>query len=673
MIKRAFKTSSIPFPESMKNAYGAWLAPDGTYVEVGWEEHAPVAWQIARKNGWEPKDDPDDPYKHDDPVFIYQVLFDHGYHRVTFETWSGSTGRKNVVGIDCEEPTPPDPELVIAAMRNLPHAGLEIGWKGGYAKYENLEEYKEKNLATSPSSVLDAPSSRYDPYGGAAWAATSRWVRKAWNVVSPETKNIPFTDADRGTYGAWLAPDGSYYPVDEYRHDAMADSIIKEKGWDIPFNNEEAYETLYDKGYVRIIFSLFKEPTGDISQGDMISFATGEGHVMKPGLVAEAMERMPAVRIGVSDAAGWQHYANVAEYKVQKGMGSPEQDVSPLGTSRYDPYSGSAWAATNRWLKQAWDWNLSPRRIPFGRDAKNMYGAWLAPDGTYYPVIYDAGHEDAAAEIVEQNGWDPYSNPYDVLWGKGYYRIIFDLYLDRRRIVFDGTKPIPNEMIAEAVKEWPESRIVVESPDYNIYENLYDFLEKTRDEPTVMERLRERWDPYKRTARRVRVAFVEKKGPFTKEDTESYGAWLGPDGTYWIVDFWEHGYVAEQIARKNGWSLDEGPYVAMYQHGYYRIHFEPEGATFESEGEVDKDRVARAMRALPDLKIGIDEGVLGQKGYKSKIYDNVGQLEDEIATRGQPQGDVLEKLRSRWDPYGGEAFGAVDRWLKEAWRGTTSV
>lgn len=362
LTKTAFKTQSVPFPERMKNAYGAWLAPDGTYVEVDWEQHAPVAWQIAREHGWEPKEDPDDPYKYDDnPGFIYSILFDHGYYRVTFETWSG----KSVVGIESEDPTPPDPDKIIAAMRYMPNAELEITWGGGRAKYKHLGEYKEKNIASSPS-VLDAPGSRYDPYGGAAWAAVSRWIKEAWDV-SPE-KHVPFTDADRETYGAWLAPDGTYYPVDEYRHDSMADAIIQEKDWGIPLSSrdpdsaKEAYETLYGKGYARVIFSLFKEPTGDVSQGDMISFATGKGREIKPEIVVSSMEKMPDVRIGVSDVAGWQHYANLAEYKARKGL-VPREQVSPLGTSRYDPYGGAAWAATSRWLRLAFETEEEESRV----------------------------------------------------------------------------------------------------------------------------------------------------------------------------------------------------------------------------------------------------------------------------------------------------------------------
>ena len=174
--------------------------------------------------------------------------------------------------------------------------------------------------------------------------------------------------------------------------------------------------------------------------------------------------------------------------------------------------------------------------------------------------------------------------------------------------------------------------------------------------------------------------------PMKKEDLKSYGAWIAPDLSYYVVgDQMGHLKSAIQIAVANKWlgkdfaeikdlptqdiwamaahkGFETLPYDILFKNGYYRVVFEPYMVSFESNRAPDPAKIAKVMEAIPDVPISTSS----KDEYR--VFKNLPDMKVKTGL----EASVKDVLRSEVDPASGttpqgqeEGFNAYSKlWIK---------
>ena len=172
-----YKSGSVPFDTQAVNSYGAWLASDGEYILVKFEEHHEAALDILE----------DVPSKSIGADYPYGAMYEQGYIRVLFMMKaSGQT-------VSFESKYKIDPNRIVEAMRDFPQYAIWIDAEG-FKEYENLTDFKAKNgmmstdtgVSDSLRSVLETPDLMRAPPAAkekeeeyfSAYASIMGWIQK---------------------------------------------------------------------------------------------------------------------------------------------------------------------------------------------------------------------------------------------------------------------------------------------------------------------------------------------------------------------------------------------------------------------------------------------------------------------------------------------------------------
>jgi len=168
-----YKSGSVPFDTQAVNSYGAWLASDGEYILVKFEEHYEAALDILE--GVPSKSIGAD----------YGAMYEQGYIRVLFMSREWITSFDSIYKID--------PNRIVEAMRDFPRYAIWIGVAGAVKEYENLTDFKAKNgMMSTDTGVSDSlrsaletpelmrapPAAKEEEEAFSAYASIMGWIQK---------------------------------------------------------------------------------------------------------------------------------------------------------------------------------------------------------------------------------------------------------------------------------------------------------------------------------------------------------------------------------------------------------------------------------------------------------------------------------------------------------------
>lgn len=515
---------------------------------------------------------------------------------------------------------------------------------------------------------------------------------------------IPFHAEDLETYGAWLSPDG-YYTLASGGHAYSARKIAESKGWKIP-PMTTIHDVMFDNGYYRVVFE----------ENDVI-FEYGVLQKQDSNLIAEAMSNVPEMPIftsstwnpGASEQSAGNMYKNLADFKAKNGMGAATKDflrselMTPFGAPAKEEEEEyfSAYASSKKLEKRCMKVPslYASGRIPFDERAFKTYGAWLAPDGQYVLVGFEA-HSEVGRDIIIENAYeDPgrvFKKSLDVyrtLGKQGYVRILF-LNYDRTTVAFATYgAPAKPSLVVEAMRDFPEHTIQVQDKEYRNLEDfkarngmmgsdagIADALRSSLENSALMQapegnNEEEAFSAYAKTIRWLRLATKSLSVPFAS--LNAYGAWLSPHGTYIPVEMMKHAAVAEKIIEENGWSVQATPHNSrdyigtMLDHDYIRVVFWKDdkfNAGFRSKTTINPSRISAAMSNFEDARIHMLSGNKKTE-YESladfKMRNGLQVSTMELLRRTMP-GPGKEDEENAYAPGPGRnTYAKTSRWLKE--------
>lgn len=186
-------------------------------------------------------------------------------------------------------------------------------------------------------------------------------------------------EAVTGSYGAWLAPDGTITPVDYQEHSWVAGKILGEK-----FNTFKAEENLLNSGYVAI------------------TFHGGFAIRHRKGLSDEQLKRILNL------------------YKSKKG--SSLTIDTPSGMRYINDPQELFFALTDNKVTEA---DLNYKIL---KRATGVYGHWISPNGQTIEIPSYQGHLESAKNIIKDLDIDisESQNPSESLNELGWMRTAYD-------------------------------------------------------------------------------------------------------------------------------------------------------------------------------------------------------------------------------------------------------